>query len=85
MCVLEIAGDQRAEALLASGVPELEAVVLSTVSEVLGEEVDADGGLGEGGVHWRFHRSDRGCISRLDLIFPLLDHQGKRSLLWFCQ
>jgi hypothetical protein len=45
--VLEVAGDQRAEAFLAGGVPELHAEDAGADVQVLGHEVDADGGLDE--------------------------------------
>jgi hypothetical protein len=46
--VLEVAGDEGAEAFLPGSVPKLQAVALGLVTDVLGEEVDADGGLGGG-------------------------------------
>lgn len=48
--VLEVAGDEALEALLPSGVPDLQAVGLVAMDEVLDQEVDADGGLGDGAI-----------------------------------
>jgi len=46
MGVLEVAGNETFEALLASCVPELQTIGFVLVGEVAHEEVDADGGLG---------------------------------------
>lgn len=43
--VLEVAGDEALEPLLAGSVPQLQAVVAAVDGDVLDQEVDADGGL----------------------------------------
>jgi hypothetical protein len=59
VCVLEVPRDETAKAFLPGGVPQLQAVVLGVVGDVLGEEVDSDCGLRKREVRWRSPRSDR--------------------------
>ena len=69
--ILEVGGDETAEALLTSGVPELEAAGGTHVVDVLAYEVDADGGLGD----WKgtFSFSSNWLLTNLSMtdVFPV--------------
>jgi hypothetical protein len=41
MRILEIAGDQRSESLLSSSIPQLQSILLRSVSYILGKEIDS--------------------------------------------
>lgn len=48
MGIFEVAGNEGPEAFLASGIPQLQTVVLCFVDHIFSEEVDADCGLARG-------------------------------------
>lgn len=59
MRVPQVPRNQRPEPLLSRRVPQLQAVIFAFVDDILGEEIDADSGLGKDGVRGRPNRTCR--------------------------
>ena len=64
--VLKVAGDQGFKSFLAGSVPQLESHHLASNRNILGDEIDADGGLSafEIGIRSWWDRISCGCSGR---------------------